>query len=56
MSSIDLGPGWAPLDFGSDPELEVVRVSQGDRDVIVPKTCLRRFIESLEALEKKLGG
>lgn len=53
--SINLGPGWADIDFGHDHEAQVVRIGQGDRDVILPKTHLRRLIEKLEALEKRLA-
>ena len=52
--SINLGPGWADLDFGHDDKAEVVRIGQGDRDVILPKSHLRSLIEKLEALEKGL--
>lgn len=56
MNQLDLGPGWAPLDFGSDDDLGCVRIGQSGEDVIVPKTALRRVIETLEAFEKKLSG
>ncbi len=53
--SIDLGPGWADIDFGIDAEVGFVNVRQGTEDIVVPKTHLRRFIETLESLEKKLS-
>lgn len=56
MNQINLGPGWSALDFGSDPDMGVVRVSQGDQNLVVPKTGLRRLIEKLESLEQKLRG
>ena len=45
--SINLGPGWADLDFGVDADIGIAHVRQGDDALIVPKTHLRRFIETL---------
>jgi hypothetical protein len=50
--SINLGPGWADLDFGQDDEAKVLRIGQSERGVILPKTHLRRLIEKLEEIER----
>jgi hypothetical protein len=55
VNQINLGHGFTPLDFGVDTEVGFVNVRQGKEDIVVPKTHLRRFIEKLEALEKKLS-
>lgn len=52
MSALDLGPGWAKLEFGIDDSEKVVRIGQDDRDLYVPKAKLADLIAQLEALKK----
>lgn len=50
---VAFGPGWAPLELRGDKDFDVVRVSQDDRDIIIPKAHLRSVIDALEALAKE---
>ncbi len=52
---IELGKNWTPLQLGQDAEHGLAFIRQGADDIVIPKIRLRRFIEALQTIERKLG-
>jgi len=52
---ITLGEKLTPLQLGQDAEHGLAFIRQGADDVVIPKNRLRRFIKTLQTIERKLG-
>ncbi len=54
--ALDLGPGWAPIEFSIDDADGLVRVGQEDRGIYFLKDKLPELLARLEALAKTTRG